>query len=162
MHSNSFDTEISQLQNTLFHAFSRTLNKCLHTTLIKICMDIGNVAWFHITIITAETYCPPPTVLHPLCGLHKHSSSISECLWVQYFPHRGIQKHTFTSYPILCQTPFCQAAPLLPSEIWQQHIMEYWWEGSVSTAIPPPSAFDAVGQHNKIGGTAFGITWLIR
>jgi len=31
----------------------------------------------------------------------------------------------------------------------QQNITEYWWEGSLSTAIPPPSASDVVGQQNK-------------
>ena len=41
---------------------------------------------------------------------------------------------------------------LLPSVTQQQHVMEYWWEGSASTAIPPTSASDAVGQHNKIEG----------
>ena len=28
--------------------------------------------------------------------------------------------------------------------------MGYWWEGSSSTAIPPPS--DIMGQHKKLGG----------
>jgi len=28
--------------------------------------------------------------------------------------------------------------------------MEYWWEGSTSTAIPPTPACDIVGQYNKI------------
>jgi len=30
--------------------------------------------------------------------------------------------------------------------------MEYWWEGSTSTAIPPTSASDAMSQRNKTGG----------
>ena len=33
--------------------------------------------------------------------------------------------------------------------------MEYWWEGSASTAIPPTAASDVVGQHNKIGDIIF-------
>jgi len=33
--------------------------------------------------------------------------------------------------------------------------MEYWQEASTSTALPPTSAFDNVGQHNKIGGITF-------
>jgi len=33
--------------------------------------------------------------------------------------------------------------------------MGYWWEGSLSTAIPPTSASDIVGQHNKTGGITF-------
>jgi len=31
----------------------------------------------------------------------------------------------------------CQSAPLLPSVAWQQHVMEYWREGSTSIAMPP-------------------------
>jgi len=30
--------------------------------------------------------------------------------------------------------------------------MEYWWEGSSSTAIPPISISDFIVQHNKIEG----------
>jgi hypothetical protein len=36
--------------------------------------------------------------------------------------------------------------------------MEYWWEGSTSTAISPASASDLVGHHNKIGGVNVGAT----
>jgi len=35
-------------------------------------------------------------------------------------------------------------------------VTEYWWEGSTSTAVPPTSASDAMGQHHKIGGIIFG------
>ena len=48
--------------------------------------------------------------------------------------------------------PFCQTVPLLPSVTQQQDVTEYWWEGSVSTAIPPTSTSDIMGQHNKLGG----------
>jgi len=34
--------------------------------------------------------------------------------------------------------------------------MEYWWEGSTSTAILPTGASDVMGQRNKIGGITFG------
>jgi len=33
--------------------------------------------------------------------------------------------------------------------------LEYWWEGSTSTAISPTSTSYVVGQHNKIGGITF-------
>ena len=46
-----------------------------------------------------------------------------------------------------------QNALLLPSVTWQQHVMEYWREGSTSTAIPPIAASDVMGQRNKIGGS---------
>ena len=62
------------------------------------------------------------------------------------------------SVPHLCvirQMPFCQTAPLLPSVTEQQNAVEYWWEGSTSTAIPPISASGFVGQHNEIGDFTF-------
>jgi len=107
---------------------------------------------FHIAIATAETCHPPPHCANiHLFGLHKLSASIDECHWVQFFPHGGIQLHTFASYALPCPMPFCQTAPLLSSVAQQQNLMEYWWEGSTSTAISPASASDIVGQHNKIG-----------
>ena len=38
---------------------------------------------------------------------------------------------------------------------WQQNVMEYWWGGSTSTAIPQMSESNVMGQHNKIGGIYF-------
>jgi len=58
----------------------------------------------------------------------------------------------FASYALPLQTSFCQTAPLLPSVTQQQHVMEYWWEGSISTATLPISTSDIMGQKNKIGG----------
>ena len=55
----------------------------------------------------------------------------------------------------MCQTALHQTVPLLPSVTELQNAMECWQEGSTSTAIPPPSASGVMGQHNKIGGTAF-------
>ena len=52
--------------------------------------------------------------------------------------------------------PLCQSTPLLPSVTQQQHGIEYWWEGSASTAVSPPSASDSMGQRNKTGGITFG------
>jgi len=34
--------------------------------------------------------------------------------------------------------------------------MEYWKEGSASTAIVPTAPSDMVSQHNKMGSIAFG------
>ena len=105
----------------------------------------------------------PPTDLlssHPLFGLHKCSASFDECQWVNFFPHGGIQWCTFASYAVLCHMPFCQTAPLLPSVTWQEHVMEYWWESSTSTAIPPTSTFGFMGQHTKTGSIAFGAAFV--
>jgi len=51
---------------------------------------------------------------------------------------------------------FCQSAPLLLSVVQQEIIMECWQEGSTSTAVPPTSTSDVVGQQNKIEGIIFG------
>ena len=48
-----------------------------------------------------------------------------------------------------------QTAPLLPSVTQQQNVSEYGQKGSASTAIPPPSTCDAVGQHDKTGSITF-------
>jgi len=37
-------------------------------------------------------------------------------------------------------------------------MMEYWWEGSASPAIPPASASDIIGQNHKIEGITFSAT----
>jgi len=44
---------------------------------------------------------------------------------------------------------FCQTAPLLPSVIQQQNVMEYWWEDATSAALPT-STSDFVEQNNKL------------
>ena len=69
-----------------------------------------------------------------------------------------------SSSTLLCQMLFSQTALLLPNVTWQQSVLEYWWEGSTSTAVPPTSASDVKGRYNKVGGTAFGeglvVQWL--
>ena len=50
----------------------------------------------------------------------------------------------------------CQTVPLLSSVAWQQNVIEYWWEGSSFTAVPPTSTTDVMGHHNKVGDIYFG------
>ena len=45
---------------------------------------------------------------HPLFGLQECSAIIDECQWVPFFPHGGIQWHTFAPYALPCQMPFCR------------------------------------------------------
>ena len=71
------------------------------------------------------------------------------------FLHGGIQLHTFALPCQMLRVPLCLTAPLLLSVAQQQNATGYWWGGSDSTAIPPTSAPNAVGQHNKIGGITF-------
>jgi hypothetical protein len=40
-------------------------------------------------------------------------------------------------------------------------LTNYWWKGSTSTAIPPASTSNIIGQHNKIGGITFGAPLLL-
>lgn len=51
--------------------------------------------------------------------------------------------------------PIYQTAPLLTYVTEEQNVMEYLWETSHSTAIPPKSASDVLDQYNKIGGIIF-------
>lgn len=63
---------------------------------------------------------------------------------------------TFVSYAFPCQISLCQTTPLLPSVTQQHDLMEYWWEGTIPTAIPPTSAAHVESQQNTIGGVSFG------
>ena len=74
--------------------------------------------------------------------------------------HWGIQWHSFSSYALPCQTSNCQTAFLLPSVSWQPNVVDYWPGRLTSTAIPPPSASDIVGQHSKIGSSTLGVAFL--
>lgn len=73
--------------------------------------------------------------------------------WLQFFPHGGIEFHTFTSYAIpgAIQSE-CPSAAICTQ---QQHVIGYWWEGATSAAIPPASTFIVMGSHTKIGSTVF-------
>jgi len=116
------------------------LIKTLHLVMWELCVTIQNVVslschcCYWINALLTASLCQ-----HPLFVLHKCSASIHEFQWVQFFLHRGITLHTFSSYALPCQTPFCQTVLLLQSVIWQPNVMEYWWEGSTSTATPPMS-----------------------
>ena len=108
-------------------------------------------------------HASPSTLLrsHPLFS-YKCSPSVDECQWVPFFPHGGIQWYTFALSRLLCQLLSWQSVPLLLSVTQQQNVMEYWWEGSASTAIPPSYTSDAVGQHYKIWGITSGITLIFQ
>ena len=45
----------------------------------------------------------------------------------------------------------------MPSVTRQQHVMEYWWEDSISSAISPTFVSDVVGQQNKVGGITYRV-----
>ena len=93
-----------------------------------------------------------PLCSQPLVGLQEPSASIHECQWVPFFfPQGGIRSLIFASIStsmsdaILSECPSAAICHMAPNV----------GEGSTSAAIPPTSASDSVGQHNKIGGITF-------
>ena len=104
---------------------------------------------FHVPVTVAERHPPLPhsANIQYMASINTQQASMNVS---------GCQFHTFASYALSCQMPICRTVPLLPSVTQQQHIAEYWWEDSTSTAIPPSSASEVVGSHNKTGGITFG------
>ena len=108
----------SELQDTIFfhtvtiisYAFLPAINNSLCTMLTKICTRGADSCHHRWNAPHTTSLCS-----HLLFGLHEHSANVSECQWVLIFPCGGIRFHTFVSYTLPCQTPFCQTAPLLPS-----------------------------------------------
>jgi len=153
----SYKTLVFNIVTTMRYAFLPAMYKSLHAALIKMCMAVQNMAY----LSHCRCHCwntPPKASLcsYPLFGLHKCSASIDEYQWVPFSPHGKIQFHTFSSYALPYQTSLCQTALLLLSVTEQQNVIEYWQEGSMSTAIPPTSASAFLSHHHKIGGITFG------
>ena len=57
---------------------------------------------------------------------------------------------------LLCFSPHSVRLPLCCHLSHGNNVMGYWWEGSASATIPPSSASDVLGPHNKTGGVSFG------
>ena len=119
------------------------------------CKHLHQRRWLTVSATTAEKHhsLPHCAHFHRLVSISIQQTSVianGGC----FFPHGGIQWHTFASYALPCRTPRCQTAPLLQSVPQQQRVAEYCWERSASTAIPPTSTSDTAGLHHKIGGIA--------
>ena len=122
----TYKTLIFNIATTISYALLPAMNKTLCGVFVKICSSGGDPLLHSCyDSIIADMHCPLPDCSHPLFGLLKCPASINECQQVQFFLHGGIQFHTFASYTLPCQTPFCQTAPLLPSVPWQQNVMGY-------------------------------------
>ena len=67
--------------------------------------------WPTVTLVTAEMHHPPPHCVHIHCFVSinacQESMNVSGS---PFFPHEGIQWHTFASYALPCQTPFYETA----------------------------------------------------
>lgn len=84
-------------------------------TAVHCCLE--HVSSFLSPFPLLETHQPPLTMLS-MFGLYEHSLSIEECQWVPFLPPEGFQRCIFAF--LICQTPFCQAALLLPP-VTRQH-----------------------------------------
>ena len=140
-------------------AFLPVMTKHLHAMLGKICPKGGDPL-FHSCCdsVIAREMLPMESNFHCAHTLCLLSKNIPMHQWMSM---GAILSSWRNSVPPLCSifTPMSDAilsyCPLLPSVTQQQHAMEYWWEGSTSTAIPPTSASDTVDWHDEIGGIAF-------
>ena len=135
---------------TIISAFWQAMNKSLHAALWKSSWLSGMWLVFHTAVATAEVYHPPPHCAHIHClvftDIQQASMNANGC-------------HFFTrsySIPHLCfiRTSMSDTT-VLPSVTWQQNVKEYCWEGSTSTAMPPTSTSDIVGQYYVIGNINF-------
>ena len=121
---------------TISSTFLPALYKSLHAMLITI-WTIGGDPVFHSYSskgVSKKKSCPcSPSFTGCLVSINIQQvlMNANAC---SFFLHREIQWHTFASYTLPCQTPFCLPAPLLPSVTQQQNGMEYWWEES--TLLP--------------------------
>ena len=120
--------------------------------------------WRWPTVTTAETHPPLPHCAHILWLVNRNFFFIQQALvnfsGCNFFPPGGIQWNIFASSALPCKTPFCQTVPLLPSVTQQQSVIEYWWEGSISTGMSPTSALEIMGQQNKTRDVIFRATFM--
>ena len=143
----SYSTQFFSIVTTISYAFSPAMNKDLCAAL----KHLHQQRW--PTVATAETHHPPPQCVPIHCWVSINNQQASVNVNVYHFFHTEEFSHPFALQVLPGQTPFFQTALLLLSVTWQQHVMEYWREGSTSTAIPPIAASDVMGQRNKIGGS---------
>jgi len=105
--------------------------------------------WPAVTDNAAERHHPPLTVLTSTVW---SPSMFNKCQWMSVSAIFSTWRNSMTHLCFirtLCQMPFFQTAPPLPSVTQQENVMKYSWEGSISAALPPTSTSDVVSQHNK-------------
>ena len=96
-HMLSYKTPLCNTVTTTSSAFLPALNKSLPAALVKACSSRGDPP--HPSCYVSILYCEE-NVAHgvqlSLVGLHTRSANADECQWVPFFPHGGIQLHTFS------------------------------------------------------------------
>ena len=156
-----FDRDNSQLQNVIFQQSPPLANLCgwvdwdaLQFVVWQLWVAIWTWLVFHTAVATAEMHLSPPYCAHIHCLV---SINIQQVLinvsWSWFFCKEEFNDtyllHTY--FHVICHF----VAPLLPPVAWQQNVMEYWQEGSTSTAIPSTSVSDVVDLDDKIGYITF-------
>ena len=104
-----------------------------------------------LLLLLKHTTHPLPQCAHVHClvsiKVQQVLINVSGC---HFFPHGRIQFHTFVSCALPCQRPFCQTAICHTATTYNRIFGR-----KVQLLLPPASASDIVGQHNKIEGITF-------
>jgi len=123
-----FDRANSQLQKSLSQhtilstiscVSSPAMNKSLYPALMKTCTSKGNP----LSLLPPLEHTTRSSLgSHPLSGLQKHSGSVNECQWMQFFSAwRNSVAHLCFMCAFVSDDIF-QTAPLLPSVTRQQQV----------------------------------------
>ena len=138
------DRANSQLQNTIFqHSHHHEIYIFASEEQELTCCTCKNLRQQRqptVAVTIAEMHHPPPHWTHIHCLVPRN---IQQALinWMAHLCTSMSDAH-LSDCP---SAAICHMAT---------NVMEYWWEGSTSTAVLPASASDVVGEHN-IGDITF-------
>ena len=99
----SYKTLFFNILTTISYAFLPAMSKSLHATLVKICTCESDPL---MAVTTAETQHPSPHCAHIYClvSINVQQTSMS----VKGYNFCCMQKFTFASSSLPCQTSMCQ------------------------------------------------------
>ena len=124
------------------------MNKSLHNTRVRISTCGGDLLSL-LPQLKCITHCltvPTSTVWSP--------SMFSECQWMSMGAIFSTWRNSVPHLCFICPSmsdSILPGCPPLPSVAQKENGMKCLQEGWMPTAMPPISAYDIVGQHNKIG-----------
>lgn len=135
-----YGTQFSDVVITISRAFSTAMNSSLHAALIKVCTSGGDPLLHSCYEGVAAGKMLPMWLNFHCAGIRcLVSISIQQASMNGngsiFCPHGGIQVQSFASGGLPRQTATCHTA---------------------TRCDKTTSTSDAVGQHDRIGGTAFG------
>ena len=109
-------------------------------TTISCALKLAHKNWHQrrcptVTVTTAETHHPPLhyAYIHHLLSMNVRQASVN-VNGCHFFPHRGIQFHTFASYALPCQKVFVRL--LLCCHLPHSNKMEWNTGGKVQPLLP--------------------------